>query len=387
MILCVESLQALVLMKWLLPGLGLWHLRFNLLRLIHKIHWGRSSPVDQSTLQFAADRWDRSRVVQPDNFQALEDLIVHSYHARITGLLQQVMQRDRTVDMRYSEEHTDWLASHTPSAWKHRLMELYQKVHLDPILAPKESLLDDHWLNHTRYCNHVETYLLLSYAIKNADIGLLRRALRECCIMFQSKVGGTTNYGRELIRQIHLVDSSAASEELQRAVLVNSLVNLHSEGVNEATNFETDRLLELLNNTLKYFRRELESSTQESSALLEQCALNGPYFQQLKLAMETNFSHRSSGDHPTKDASEDILSMAKELARQSLPMTPQIRFTGYDAVDLFENGLESLGENVETYNAEVRSGWSWTSDDQETDLLTDTLEIPDSPTLSIPILT
>ena len=70
---------------WILPGLGLWHLRFNMLQLIHKIYWGEAQPVDPSTHQYAADRWGRARVVQPNDFQALEDLIIQSNQARIVG--------------------------------------------------------------------------------------------------------------------------------------------------------------------------------------------------------------------------------------------------------------------------------------------------------------
>lgn len=82
--------------QWVLPSIGLWHLRYNFLQLIHAMHWGRNSPPDASTLQFAADRWKRSQVVQPTNFQAMEDLIVHSYYARMVGFwILQIRERSR----------------------------------------------------------------------------------------------------------------------------------------------------------------------------------------------------------------------------------------------------------------------------------------------------
>ncbi len=70
-------------------------------------------------------------------------------------------------------------------------------------------------------------------------------------IMFQADAAGTHNYARDLLRLSHLTDSSASASELQRAVLTNSLVNLHERTEYE---FETDRLLELLNNSLKAFQ-------------------------------------------------------------------------------------------------------------------------------------
>ena len=60
-------------LDWLLPGLGLWH-------------WGGPGPEDPTTLRYAADRWVRSRVIQPNDFQALKELIIHSYQARFAGI-------------------------------------------------------------------------------------------------------------------------------------------------------------------------------------------------------------------------------------------------------------------------------------------------------------
>jgi hypothetical protein len=84
-------------------------------------------------------------------------------------------------------------------------------------------------------------------------LGLLRRALRECTLIFQAKIGGTPNYGRELLRLTHLTDSPASDIILQRAVLINSLVNLKGE---QGHSFETDRLVELLNGMLKEFQSD-----------------------------------------------------------------------------------------------------------------------------------
>ena len=42
-----------------------------MLQLIHKIHWGEAQPVDPPTLQYAADRWGRTRVGR--NGKALDE--------------------------------------------------------------------------------------------------------------------------------------------------------------------------------------------------------------------------------------------------------------------------------------------------------------------------
>lgn len=374
-------------LNWIMVGLGLWHLRLNLLRLIHKIHWEGSRQGDLTSLQYAADRWGRSNLSQATtaDFRALEDLTTHSYYARITALLHKTMGKMSTVNMKDQKDHLEWIASHTKPMWREQLEKIHEAIH-EGSTPEDDDHPDKHWLNHKRFCQHVETYLLLAYAIKRADIGLLRRALRECCILFQSKAGGKWNYGRELIRLIHLVDSPAAHPDLQRAVLVNSLTNLHTEGKNENETFETDRLLELLNNTLKQFRKERQSSTQESEELLEMCALNGPFFQKLKRGIEDEFGHPTSQAHPSKSAEEDILDMANELAKSSISKLSTKRETGNPAVDLITDGLKSLAANVDSYNADIALQGAFAPDSEDVEavawdeFMAGDLDALDSPT-------
>ena len=282
-------------LHWLMPGLGLWHLRYNFLQLLHHIHWGGSSPVDPSTLQYAADRLGRTQCVQPNKFQQQDELQRHSYSSRKMGILLQFMVRDGR-DIQSKSDCKDWVASRGTGGWSNRIDQIFPRLHPDPE-THVEDQVDEIWRNHARFCNHIETYMLLSYAIKQADIGLLRRAMAECCVMFQSKVGRKHAYARELIRQLHLIDSPAATKELQDAVLVNSLVNLRGE---KGKTFETDRLLELHNLALRTFFKERSSSTLEDDDLLVQCSLNGPYFKLLQTKVEGIFGHLSSNRHPQK---------------------------------------------------------------------------------------
>ena len=345
---------------WLVPGLGMWHLRFNLLRLIHQIHWGGSAPMDQSTLQYAADRWGRSQVVEPNSFQALEDLIIHSYHSRVVAWWIRLGKKAGLCSDRI-EDAASWLSAQDSQSWKAVLIRLSQCLRPGLLSNSKECgpsvdegpqddpPYDEERQNHINFCSHVEVYLQLKHAIKFADIGLLRRALRECTLIFQAKIGGTPNYGRELLRLTHLTDSPASSITLQNAVLTNSLVNLKGE---QGHSFETDRLVELLNGMLKEFQSERSIFSKDSDTLLEHWALNAPYFSRLKLEMERTFGVMTSGAHPTKFAGEDIFSMAQELTRSSVRQASRERFSAYRTVDLHTEGLASLSMNVAKYNAE-----------------------------------
>jgi hypothetical protein len=129
---------------WLIPGLGMWHLRFNLLPLIHHIHWGGSRPIDRSTLQFAADRWGRSQVVEPNNFQALEDLIVHSYRSRVVAWC---LLTGKAADPQINriEDVAQWLRAQDAESWKALLAGIFWRMHPGVSSDPEETGLPSTW--------------------------------------------------------------------------------------------------------------------------------------------------------------------------------------------------------------------------------------------------
>ncbi|MCJ1360880.1 MAG: hypothetical protein MMC33_010889 [Icmadophila ericetorum] len=202
------------------------------------------------------------------------------------------------------------------------------------------------------------TYQLLSHAIHYADLGLLRQAIRECYVIFQAKSGGKHAYARECIRQLHVIDSEAATKEFQDAILINCLVNVDGH---KGRAFETDRLLELHNLVLPTFFREKGSSSLPVEDLLAQCSLTGPCFDELTKKMRYTFAAVHSNRHSPKAASEDILSVAKELASKGLAKRSALRvdgrrFSAHSAADLFNEGLLSLSINVGKYNTKVLYG-------------------------------
>lgn len=43
------------------PGLALWHLRFNYLKMVWELFYPGKAPSERSTLQWAADHWHRDK--------------------------------------------------------------------------------------------------------------------------------------------------------------------------------------------------------------------------------------------------------------------------------------------------------------------------------------
>lgn len=78
--------------QYLFPGLALWHLRFNYLKMVWELCYPGGSATERSTLQWAADHWHRDKTTRPTDFYSLEDLTIYSYRARIIAILKPWMQ-------------------------------------------------------------------------------------------------------------------------------------------------------------------------------------------------------------------------------------------------------------------------------------------------------
>ncbi|SMQ45261.1 unnamed protein product [Zymoseptoria tritici ST99CH_3D7] len=78
--------------------------------------------------------------------------------------------------------------------------------------------------NHVRFLHVVETYYMLSRAVKYADIGLLRRVVNRCILIFHAR--SHKNYAFIMLWMKWLTDSEALDPVLQRAMLANGFVNI-----------------------------------------------------------------------------------------------------------------------------------------------------------------
>lgn len=365
--------------RWIIPGLGLWHLRLNMLRLIHKIHWGGVRPKDSSTLQYAADHWRRSNVNTGADFAKLEALLIHSYQARVSALITRAAVKRRWMTGKSTKIITKWLNRCSAKCYVQVIDEVVDLVHSLASTAHEDPWIEDEVMeNHLRFMRHMEVYLLLRHSIKYGDIGMLRQALRDACVMFQAPEGSTNLYAAELIRLIHLYCSDAADVELQEAMLINSLVNLQGR---DGKCFEADRLLEYLNGILKEGLGARRNSTKSPEDLMAEIALTVPYMLQLRLKVH-QFTHRYyRGNHPEKSVAEDLQIMALDIIERDMLMLNQERFSAYFAVDLLRSGAKSLGANVDKYNEKIRMGGDW--DAAVPDLTSDLPERPGSPTTQL----
>lgn len=337
------------------PGLALWHLRFNYLKMVWEVFYPGGSASERSTLQWAADHWHRDKTTRPTDFHSLEDLTIHSYRARIIAMLKPwVHQQNKRLQLHNPEILGNWLSKLSSRQWTEAMSWLDARMKDQ---RTTEFSLNDHWNNHVRFCNVMEAYLTLCWSIKFGDVGLLRDALREVTIILQAPSAKKPKYAREMLRQMHILDTTAADPVLQRAYIANALVNLRGLPF---TFYEMDLLLEHQNGEFKRFRSDRGSSLQETDEMFKLHALSVDALAKIRKVMnQVIIGRERSGRHPTKDASFDIQSLADQLyrSRSTTPDGPEpgkIFFSENPAPDLWKEGLNQLHISVWAFNESLR---------------------------------
>ena len=153
-------------LQWALPVLALFHLHMNYLYMISRLHFGGQGG-DQSTLYDAMNFWTRKKISKSNSdFYALEQLIIHSFQARVCALLwHKLAQLGLGIEF---EDIAQILATYDAEAFSQVLNMVVSSYSKDTHLTNDLEL----W-NHILFLQHTQTYLLLKYSIKHADIGLL----------------------------------------------------------------------------------------------------------------------------------------------------------------------------------------------------------------------
>ena len=248
-----------------------------------------------------------------------------------------------------------WLAELSTAQWAKAIDWLNLRME-EEATNPAEKW-NDHWNNHVRFCRIMEPYMTFCYAIKNGDIGLLKHAMREVCIILQAPAASKPKYARAMLRQVHIFDTKAADPILQKAYLANALVNPRGKS---QTFYEMDLLLEHQNGEFKRFRADQGSFLQESDEMFRLHALSVDALKKVRSSINrVIIGKERDGCRPQKDASFDILSLADQLhrSRSTYPEGPErgkIYFSENRVPDLIKLGQDHLPRAVKVYKEAVR---------------------------------
>lgn len=340
----------------IMPGLALWHLRFNYLKMVWELFYPGGSTSERSTLQWAADHWHRDKTTKPTDFYLLEDLTIHSYWSRIIAIAKTwILQKAPSLQLHDAKAVGCWLENLSSNSWQEFMDWLDLQLKSERTGSPRN--WNDHWNNHLCFCKVMEAYMNLCYAIKFGDTGLLRHAIRDVAIILQAPSSGKPKYAQKLLRQLHIVDTASADPVLQEAYLANALVN--PRGLPN-TFYEMDLILEHQNGEFKRFRSDRGSSLQETDQMFRLHALSVDPLRKVRLMMnEIIVGRERKGRHPEKDSSFDILSLADQLHRSKStnpdgPQKGKIYFSENQVPDLLLEGKQAFSQQTYLYNKSIR---------------------------------
>jgi hypothetical protein len=324
---------------WLIGVAALFHLRMNFLWLVQKTHYGNMEQQDSSTLYHNINFWGRKNIpADRAAFQILEELVLHSFDARVIGLLYTRLEQ-RGIDTSDQDE-VDKAIQNVNAACFMDLVEDVRRSAFEPqAWRPSkekyaDNTVDEEFLSHTRYLQQMIVYKTLKYGIKNGDIGLINRVIGVCCFYFEGT--GQSNYAFEMLYLKRLTSTKACDKELRRAILSNSLVNPHGR---RHTWQEVDRSLEYLNLELKRELWARRTSTFGLDALFKTTSLTAEYTVCLRKAIEETFARKDSSTHSVPSPMDDIHTLAFELACDSIKFYDGGRQARHHAPDIHTIGV------------------------------------------------
>lgn len=376
-----ESNSAYDCHGWVLPIPGLWHLRLNFLYMVMKAHFGGAKYAQQySTLYTHMNHLGRRNIpVERAPFHHLEELVLHSFDARIVAIF--LTQIRNTCDIKEVGAVEEYLRNLTPTQFLQHVEDIRvagfgrdigreanmlppQKSSNKKVGRPKKQsatgasdhptnsqparIVDSEFLNHINYLQVVETYKTMKYAIKHADIGLLKRTIARTCLYFAG--AGAKNYTSEMLQFWRLIATDACDPPLQRAILANGLVNNRGK---QDSFFEADRLNELLNLELKELLRSRGNSTFGIDSLFRWSVLTTSYTGSLREKMEHTFGEMTNTKHTIKSPAADIQALADLIADDSM-VRRRVRVAEYETPALSQLGYDRLlGGGIADFNARI----------------------------------
>jgi hypothetical protein len=286
--------------------------------------------------------WTRKKVSKSKaDFYALEQLVIHSFQARICAILWHSLSQTGPGGGLEFEGVARMLTNHDVEAFSRLLDRI-----VDSYGNHARSADDLELRNHVLFLQHTQTYLLLKYSIKHADLGLLRRAVDRCCVYFHGS--GQSRYAYEMLYLQRLTSTCATDPELQRAILANGLINRRGRADSW---YETDRLVEFHNGTLRDLLDSKRGSALTLDYLFEHCALNTDFFDSLAKHTEYFFNIHRGNDHPGKSAERDIRVMAQRLSGSGSITLHTGRKAKHEAPDVLKLGaMRIAGKAIPNFN-------------------------------------
>jgi hypothetical protein len=335
---------------WLLAVPGLFHWRTNYMDMMHDTYSGSEHAAVESTL-YHNKNYLGCVQGHKSPFHHKEEVATRAFDARVTALFYRLLPPK--VRAAQPAQVDNYIRKLSRTTFHCKVEDIRQYIFAAVEQSPDESKPIDHEFSaHAKFLQQMETYKTLKHAIKHADVGLIKRALTRCCLLFHGSA--KPKYAFLSLYMTWLTQTDAASKELQNAILANGLVNLR--GTNDSW-FEMDRLNEFFNLQMKALMVTRRTSTIDTAELFRRTALTASYCTDLAVAIEAAFGEHSNGRHQIKDASKEVRHLAYQIAAsRSITKHTRGRNSPFQPMDIQQRGVKLLNGGVKRFNHTVVEG-------------------------------
>jgi hypothetical protein len=339
---------------WILSVIGLWHLRYNFVKLIVEEHFGGPSD-DTSTLYHVWHAVFTSKSIDKGNFEQMHQLIVNAFNSKLLGLVIEYLRYTRKSIPGLTElkqdEIAEWWKTVPLTEIEAAIRWACTKIRNSRRVDLKDPNLDYEFENNKNFLNNVFPYMVLTDAIKLGDIQLLRYAIRSLLLMF-SALKSKTTYQYELCHYFWLTCTQASDEQLQDIILRESLVNRQGK---QDSWYEMDRYNELINARVKQAKYSRRTSSLPFPRLLGRYLRVDDFMVRLRNGFANNFQANRDATHKVKDKSRHVwMIMVNTIARSHGEASGLTEVSGRGSItsstDLLQTGADRLNIVVRKFN-------------------------------------
>jgi hypothetical protein len=342
---------------WLL-GIPAWfHIQMNLLNTIVRTHWASDDTRDEAHHCLSADiaKWGRSCSSRDSaKYYQIEPIATQGFTARVVALFYSAM-RTRGYLTGYDSDfftHPDKIGTVISSLKPSEFLQLVEDVRLAAFTLDAwngKHHTDIEFTTMCRMLQEMELFLTVRHAVKNGDIGMLRRLVDPLIIYFFG--ASQHNYGREMLYYRWLL-SSVNTPRLQHAILASGIVNWHGRAT---THKPIDLGHEHMNGAIAISLRSYKNSTHDTNIVFNRMCLANTWIGTLREKLEQTFGEEMSGAHTTLNVAADIFLLARTIFLGDLAGPRSIeQLTSFpsffESADILQIGMGVLADRVDAFN-------------------------------------
>jgi hypothetical protein len=328
----------------------LFHLKMNMIELLLTNHYDFTKSkilINRFHLKTHVEFWNQKKI-RFDNwdFHVAQKLILQSYKTRMTTIFWIFQRQKIHENVDESTDELERLKNWINDVIASSLFQLVEKIRIYLMSFHLFNIQNEKLRNYILYVQQVETYLLLKYVISRDDIDLFFRMCAWIIWLFHESK--KFNYQMKTLYMFWLTNTNACIDDLKKAILVNSLMNIQRK---KNKFFFVDLHLKLLNEYVKKIMKNRRISFMNLEYLFEYNAKFASSIKQQFIWMKRFHNVRVNIKHSIINEFNDIMKLTIESRKEMIYREIKRIFSTNQTKNLFVLDDKTLKVFVDKFNA------------------------------------